>query len=387
MSNRKRVETGIYKCGNRYVGVYCKSYTKKDGTKSTYWYARPVIFQDKKIRVSGKFLSERDAATARESTRYSISYEEDFDRLPADVLIRNYSKYHLSTTRPGSVKTSKPHIERILNYPTFGYRSAYQLKLTDWRGFERYLRDNYPLGNTTISDNMGVLKSAFNWAAQEDYIIVNPFANCKLPRRDKPKINPLSHDEAELLMSTVVPIRERAIIAICVCAGLRLRECMGLDWKYVNLIKKEIDVVQQADRHTGGVTSELKTEASRNWVPITPKLQRVLNEYWLFRGKPKKGLLFTSSRDKSRPLEGDLWRYYYYYPLLEKHKIEKRTVHDLRHTCITHLIDDNTDPMTVQRIARHAKLSTTLDIYAHWFRNDTLERMKSQPRKSEKKSV
>jgi len=160
---------------------------------------------------------------------------------------------------------------------------------------------------------------------------------------------------------------------------------MGLDWRCVNFDKNEIDVTQQANRYTGGVTTELKTPASRDLLPMVPELQIVLKEYWQLRGRPEKGLLFVSRRNSNRPLSGDLWRDYYWYRILSWHGIEKCTVHELRHTCISHLIALKVDPLKVQKIARHAKLMTTLGMYVHEFRSDGLEELKTMSRKSEKK--
>jgi len=42
-----------------------------------------------------------------------------------------------------------------------------------------------------------------------------------------------------------------------------------------------------------------------------------------------------------------------------------RRTHDLRHTCLTLLLDERTPPHVVQQIAGHAALYATMTIYAH----------------------
>jgi site-specific recombinase XerD len=42
--------------------------------------------------------------------------------------------------------------------------------------------------------------------------------------------------------------------------------------------------------------------------------------------------------------------------------VQKLSLHDLRHTAITHLIRSGADPAQVSRFAGHSKVSTTLDL-------------------------
>ncbi|HEX3732036.1 MAG TPA: tyrosine-type recombinase/integrase [Mycobacteriales bacterium] len=39
--------------------------------------------------------------------------------------------------------------------------------------------------------------------------------------------------------------------------------------------------------------------------------------------------------------------------------------HDLRHTCITLLLEEGVPPHIVQAVAGHADLKVTMDVYAH----------------------
>ena len=48
-----------------------------------------------------------------------------------------------------------------------------------------------------------------------------------------------------------------------------------------------------------------------------------------------------------------------------ENKDGKCKFHSLRHTCATFLIDQGVNPVEVQKIMRHAKIETTLEIYTH----------------------
>ena len=51
--------------------------------------------------------------------------------------------------------------------------------------------------------------------------------------------------------------------------------------------------------------------------------------------------------------------------LLEKNQLKVIKFHELRHTCLSLLVQDGIPMKVVQEYARHANYSTTADIYSH----------------------
>jgi integrase len=69
----------------------------------------------------------------------------------------------------------------------------------------------------------------------------------------------------------------------------------------------------------------------------------------------------------------------YHRILAEAHVNGRRLrFHDLRHTAITAWLQDGTDPVTASRMAGHASVTITLDLYGHT--NDTAKRAASDLR-------
>ncbi|MGN1411448.1 MAG: tyrosine-type recombinase/integrase [Oscillospiraceae bacterium] len=50
---------------------------------------------------------------------------------------------------------------------------------------------------------------------------------------------------------------------------------------------------------------------------------------------------------------------------LEKNKLKKIRLHDLRHTCATMMLTAGITPKVAQQILGHSEISTTLDTYSH----------------------
>ena len=57
---------------------------------------------------------------------------------------------------------------------------------------------------------------------------------------------------------------------------------------------------------------------------------------------------------------------------LEKNKLRKIRLHDLRHTAISHMIANGCDPKTVQFHAGHANAATTLNTYSKVIRENVI---------------
>jgi integrase len=77
-----------------------------------------------------------------------------------------------------------------------------------------------------------------------------------------------------------------------------------------------------------------------------------------------QGLVFPSTT--GRPLSRDSVDRRSFKPLLERARLPKITLHDLRHTCATLLLGQGINPKYVQELLGHASIAMTLDRYSQW---------------------
>ncbi len=209
----------------------------------------------------------------------------------------------------------------------------------------------------------------------------------------------LTTEQVKVLLDAIRGLPPYPFVMICLYAGLRREEALGLKWVCVFLDNDAPHITVKRALHIENnrpvVTEDLKTKASRRTVPIPPQLVDCLKEVKAV----SKSNYVIADRD-GQPLSGTqwrrLWKYistrtveerrYYRYkdgvktehivtPVLGQAAAHNSNViysidfhvtpHQLRHTYITNLLLAGVDVKTVQALAGHEHARITLDIYAH----------------------
>jgi len=172
----------------------------------------------------------------------------------------------------------------------------------------------------------------------------------KLPSLKRDKNLPVVLGRAEMKALLKVPdlLKHRILIGLLYGCGLRCQEARNLLIKDVDFERNMIHVRQSKGRKD-------------RYVPIGLHLSRGLKAYleaehphkWLFNGKDhhegfsQKGVQWVV-REASK-----------------KSGIEKHvTVHTLRHTYATHLLEDGLDIVSIKELLGHAHIETTM-VYLH----------------------
>jgi integrase len=133
--------------------------------------------------------------------------------------------------------------------------------------------------------------------------------------------------------------------------GLRRGELFQLEWPSVDLGEKTKTL------RVKGTTA--KTYETRD-IPLNDTAHKTLRGWWLQRGQPKSGLVFTLDGEQIGSLKKS------YYAVLEAAAIkrvnakgERINWHSLRHTFGSLLGAAGADPTTLMTLMGHANLSTT----------------------------
>ncbi len=177
----------------------------------------------------------------------------------------------------------------------------------------------------------------------------------------------LTREEAERLLETAAsgpdPLRDTALLRVLLQAGLRPIELTALR-------AGEVDFAQQCLLVPG------KGEQQR-LVPLTKKTASALRAYLEEDPRNPSEHLFVSVRGK--PLTTtmlNLW----FKKLCRGAGIEKAglTVRNLRHTCLTLLLQEGADLMALKKLAGHKRISTT-QRYLHVTQNQLRQAIKKHP--------
>jgi integrase/recombinase XerD len=168
------------------------------------------------------------------------------------------------------------------------------------------------------------------------------------PRREHKLPNVLSKEEVKAILSAPRNIKHRMMLSLIYACGLRRSELL-------NLTLKDI----YSDRNILHI--RLAKGKKDRIVPISNKLIASLREYylaykpkfWLFEGQ------VIGSQYSEKSLQNVLKQ------SLEKAKISKpATLHWLRHSYATHLLENGTDLRYIQELLGHRSSKTT-EIYTH----------------------
>lgn len=147
---------------------------------------------------------------------------------------------------------------------------------------------------------------------------------------------------------------------------------LGLRWIDVDLALGQLHVRQAAQRVGGALRFDApKTRRSRRTIPLPAFCVDALRERKALQAKDRlaagsawvdSGLVFTTRI--GTPIEPrNLNRHWH--ATREAAGLQTVRLHDLRHTCVTLLLDMNVPPHIVQAIAGHSGLEVTMTIYAH----------------------
>jgi len=167
------------------------------------------------------------------------------------------------------------------------------------------------------------------------------------PREEKLLPEVLSQEEVVSILNAATNLKYKAILMTIYSAGLRISELINLRIKDIDSQRMQIRVEQakgKKDRYT--VLSSKTLEVLRQYVT------QYKPQVWLFEGSDNSKYS-TSSIKKALRLS------------LEKTGIKKRiTVHTLRHSFATHLLEAGTDLRYIQSLLGHENTKTT-EIYTH----------------------
>jgi site-specific recombinase XerD len=191
-----------------------------------------------------------------------------------------------------------------------------------------------------------------------------------LPRTNREHKLPvvLSQEEAQRLFAVVKNLKHKAILMVAYDSGLRLSELL-------NLRVEDIDSERMVIRVRCG-----KGQKDR-YARLTPQLLEVLREYW--KAYRPQTWLFPGEKPDQRyniATPGRILQ-----KLCRKAAIAKRvTMHTLRHSFATHLLEAGTNLRIIQTFLGHGSLRTTA-LYTHVSVEDlrnapsTLEMLKDLP--------
>jgi len=259
------------------------------------------------------------------------------------VLLEKFKNYLLSKRySPSTIKTYTETTGVFLRY--FSEKTLQEINHLDFIEFNNNYILKKNLSNSYQNQVVNALKLFFQIIENKKIVI----ELLHRPRREKKLPNVLSKEEVKAILEAPKNIKHQAMLSLIYACGLRRGELLNLTIKDIQS-DRNIVVIRQAKGKKDRI------------VPISPKLIDLLRNYykewkpitWLFEGQ------FPNTPYSARSLELVLKR-----SLKLAHINKPVSLHWLRHSYATHLLENGTDLRYIQELLGHNSSKTT-EIYTH----------------------
>lgn len=194
------------------------------------------------------------------------------------------------------------------------------------------------------------------------------------PRAPRHEMTALDERQVRALLDEAAGDRLGAFYVLAVTTGMRLGEMFALRWKDVDLEKRMLQVRQTVSWAGGSLSfGEPKTKKSRRRIELSALAvaalkdhrRRQLEERLRSLGAWQEDLDLVFTNEIGGALHPSNVMNRSYRPLLERARLPRIRLHDLRHTAATIALARGVPAKIVSEMLGHSSVAVTLDIYSH----------------------
>lgn len=355
------------KDGDSQVSFYINKYSCRDTASSAVETLIEILLE---MGSCVRFMSDRITAPSSPHTvkEKSSSYLDKADLLPYG---QEYIDY-LDIERGLARRTMEEYWQDLFlfieymnkNNPKGNAPLKLQEITTDSiRGFLTYLKEERDNGPGARNRKLASLRSYFEFLVSSEYLEGKKDPTRKIRNAKKPKTLPvfLSIEESDALIKAArinskLPYRDYAMIRLFLQTACRVSELIGLETEDIDFSEEHILLKGKGDKERYIPLTESTSLALKDYLERRLPASQDINKVFLnHRGVPitRRGVQTVFNRTCK---EAGLLK-----PNLSAHK--------LRHTCLTLLMREGVDVVTLMELAGHADISST-EIYIHVTQKD-----------------
>lgn len=370
----RRVDTGIIQRGKSYTFTVAMGMdvNGKQIRKTTTWTPPEGLTEKKADKLAKEeYINFKNRCKGLSAFNENMRFKE---------LVEEY----FAVYAPNKLKPITAYnYEKMIDYHFMGYFGNKKLKditpgvltdffcklkITDKEG------NMAPMAPATIKRIYNIMQSLFHFAVSQNYLKETPCRGVILPTKDSTK-----DEKRKSLTETELPkfleLFEgytvlNTIVKVLIYTGMRSGEALGLQWSDVDFEKRLI-TVNHTLSDVGGkhFLTTPKTKTSRRTIYMNETLIEILKEHKLQQHKlifslggkfEHPEMIFTSELGnyKDRSCLNTSFRRY-----LKGTDFEFMTLHCLRHTNATLLLNSGVDLKIVSEHLGHSDVGTTANIY------------------------
>lgn len=217
-----------------------------------------------------------------------------------------------------------------------------------------------------------VIHSALEQAKKEGMITINPSDAVRLPKLEQKEIKYLDTAEVAIFLAMAKESKHFAAFYLALNTGMRRGELLGLRWKDIDFIVKQLTVNQGLVRISGKglVFQEPKTKLSNRVISLPPAAVQVLKEHkkqqnenrLMAGGAYNSDLDLVFANELGEPICPRAFTRVFE-RLIKKVGLDV-TFHGLRHTFATIALEQGVNVKTIQETLGHHSSAFTMDVYS-----------------------
>ena len=249
-----------------------------------------------------------------------------------------------------SPKTIKAYLRYVGEFVRFAQKPAREGTDADLTRYLAYLETSRSASASTL--NLAISAVRFFYTK----IIKLPLASeRKRPRADRRLPVVLSKNEVLQIIDSTKNLKHKAILMLAYCGGLRVSEIVNLKPEDLDPDRRTIYI-----RKAKGRKDRYTLLSDKAWTIVDEYVKTCRPQCWLFEGY-SPGFKLTIRTVQS----------VFYAACLHSGIAKRVSIHSLRHSFATHLLESGTDIRYIQSLLGHTSPKTTA-IYTHVARRDFL---------------
>ena len=285
---------------------------------------------------------------------------------------------HLAKERDVSPNTVKAYSRDLSDFVEF-LGHYYGQQEWSWQGVDRLAMRGFlanlakrGLSKRSMTRVLSAVRSFYRYLHRNELVDANPARAVGAPKLDKHLPGYLDRPQIELMFQMAevrawegkfVDVRNLAILELFYSTGMRLSELQGLSRGDLDMVTQQVKVRGKGRKERIIPVGDHAVLALRNYEAKRDELLRTVGR------AGDRGAFFLSRTGKRigvRAIQLAVTKF-----LAQIDEEAGLSVHSLRHTFATHLLDAGADLRAVQELLGHASISTT-QIYTH----TSIERLK-----------
>jgi integrase/recombinase XerD len=219
-------------------------------------------------------------------------------------------------------------------------------------------RNGKPLHEKTVVDNIRMIQQLYGMLQAKDEIQINPASTINLhyPKDESPR-TALTQKEIKELYSQCKTYQERAMLALAYGCGLRVSELVQCNIEDIK-VREGIIVVPKGKGNKGRI------------VPMSKTVMKDVSNYFYKERlqqeskDPKAFIIHSKARRMQKGTYNKILKKLIERTENETIKMKQISIHNLRHSIATHLIEQGVPLERVREFLGHSQLETT-EIYTH----------------------